>query len=192
MKRKLFFVAMAFVLCVSVSAVNAAYIVDLNPSSTTVGFGETFTIDVVLSITGGDLDLTSAGLDFTYEPSLVSLTDFVLGSNPPVDPTLSFLPDPASPPGQINGFGAGTFSSLTDNTLLATMTFAADSMSGLALFDGIASNDTGGWFDLAFSQVDITGVTVNGTSVNVVPIPGAFLLLGSGLAALVGLRRKLS
>ena len=55
MKRKLFFLSLAFVLCFSVSGVQAAYIVDLNPSATTVGFGETFTVDVVLSITELDL-----------------------------------------------------------------------------------------------------------------------------------------
>jgi hypothetical protein len=190
MKRKLFLLSLAFVLCFSVSGVQAAYIVDLNPSATTVGFGEIFTIDVVLSITGGDLDLTSAGLDFTYEPSLVSLTDFALGPNPPVDPGFSFLPTTTTP-GQINGFGAATFSSFSDNTLLATMTFAADSTIGLADFGIIASNSSGGWFDTVPNPVDIADVTVNGTSVNAVPIPGAFLLLGSGLIGLVGLRKKL-
>ena len=48
------------------------------------------------------------------------------------------------------------------------------------------------WSDSLGVAITAPGVTNGSIQVNAVPIPGAFLLLGSGLIGLVGLRRKLS
>jgi hypothetical protein len=56
------------------------------------------------------------------------------------------------------------------------------------LFDADVTG--GGWFDGNGDPLDLGTVTLSGTSVNIVPIPGSILLLGSGVLGLVGLSRR--
>jgi hypothetical protein len=83
------------------------------------------------------------------------------------------------------------FSAGIDGTgTIGTVNFQVDPLTSLGTLTDIAltiSTKSGGWFDAAGGPIT---PTLTGASVNVVPIPGSILLLGSGVLGLVGLSRR--
>jgi hypothetical protein len=198
MKRKLFLLSLAFVLCFSVSSVQAITTIDLVPEFASVILGDPINIDVVLN-TDYPNGISGGGLSFTYSDPFVNYigsTDVDAATDVPgVDDTTGNITNwvfgtpftlPPTPP-----FSGGPFT-------LATLAFDSTAV-GTALFDLSLVFDPGGfgpvWFDgLGAEITDFSTFAPAGTSVaiNAVPIPGALFLLGSGLIGLVGLRKKLS
>ena len=199
MKKKLFLLSMVFVVCVSVSAVQAAIVsIDLNSlSGPSVSLGDQIDIQVLLTT---DTALLGGGLDFSYTAGLVNLFNFATGTA--VDPSL-VIPPNTSTPGQVLNYEFSNFSGIAGSSqLLATMTFDTTAV-GTAVFNpfvdsasaglGLDGAYTGGWFDNNLSPItDFVDFTVTGTSVEItaVPIPGSILLLGAGLMGLVGVKRR--
>jgi hypothetical protein len=184
----------------SLLPVNAA-IISLVPQESTVLLGDNIVIDV--KIDSSDLISTGA-MDLSYLSGLVGFSSFVFG--PDVDNTLSGAPD-STTAGELDDFNFTSANSdgVTAGTL-ATITFTTGSSIGTADFDVLLETvffAGPAWFwgstgdsrqFKEISSADLASFTFNGTSVNVnnVPIPSTILLLGGGLAALVGLRRRRS
>jgi hypothetical protein len=158
---------------------------DVNP---TVTVGDTFIMTIVgNSFTDGS---SGGGLDISWTAGILNLQSI----NRTFPGDMKFGQD-----GTINNT-AGTLSDLsvssfdgTDNTSfdIAQLTF-------LALAPGSSTNtitidSVDKWYDYDFNPISPDPATIGGSvTVNAIPIPSTVLLLGGGLAVLVGLRRRKS
>ena len=82
---------------------------------------------------------------------------------------------------------AGSIATL-ESTLRSSLGFFAFLLDGVTLGVGTFSNESGNRIDIA--GINSTGEFTESFTTAATPIPGAIWLLGSGLAGLVGLRRK--
>ncbi len=139
--------------------------------------------------------LQSMGFDFVYDPAAIRVeagtgSETAIGTN-------WFIPGPVeTSPGVLQMTGGRIGGLVGDNIKLATIDLSCLAPTGITelfLFD----SDRGGTYD-DFVLVDGTlldGDLAGGIKlgeINQVPIPGAIWILGSGLVALVGLRRRFS
>ena len=185
MKRNLFFLSLAFVLCLSVSSVNAASL-SLLPANQAVIPGSQVAID--LGFDFSDDTAFGIGMILTADPSSVlSLVSYTMNStfDALVDDAFTTLPTETTP-GTFGTLGFGDFGGITGMHTVGTYLFdvssAATGSVDLSMALDSFATDSG-------NPPDLIGASIN---VNAVPIPGALLLLGSGLIGLVGLRKKVS
>lgn len=166
------------------------------PDTQTVDIGDPVTVDVFASNPGGTL---IGAYDFfvTYEPDVLTLNNVVFGSvlGGPLD---SFQDDSESPTGTVN---VSELSSVTDltplqsgnvNVLLFSMTFDTDRLGTSTLtFSENILGVAGGFLGDENGQAIMLDSVGTG-SINVVPVPGAIWLMGSGLLALYGFKNRRS
>jgi hypothetical protein len=168
----------------------SAATVFLDPSATTVGVAETFTITAKGSgftdgVAGGNITLI-------WDPTVIEATstlDQIIATAPTGFSDLGFpLPDSTLVSGQLD-LDLGSFSSTTSAFDWFTIGFIAIAPTPTTVVD-ITSNI---WLDGAtFLEIDIAGVTdLNATvTVSAVPVPAAAWLFASGLIGLVGVARR--
>jgi hypothetical protein len=156
----------------------AAITVYFSPQDPVVPVGETFTVDLLADMPTDTV--LGWGLDVSFDPSVLSLVE---------PPAIGPLWTPA--PFTMDGDGlAGLAFPLPitgNNILLATLKFEALDPGLSDLLAGATLGDLTEGFPLAtggFAQVNYTA-----GSVNAVPVPGALLLFGSGLAGLLEIGR---
>lgn len=146
----------------------------------------------------------AGGLDLFYDISILRYNgDFAFDPWFPTDPFFSrpgetgdpddcsiVAADGCSVPGEINGIAFGSFTGLAASgpTLVGTLSFTGMEL-GTSLLT-MTDNDTpaGAWF-----ATDASGpldVAYGSAEVNVVPIPAAAWLFGTGLLALTGVARR--
>ena len=193
MKKLLVLISALFLVLGTFGLAGAANIT-LSPLDTFVTAGDSFSIFIVgEDFTEGAGGSIGGGLNFAWDPSLVALAA--------VDPVLLTFPGDAT----FGGLGAidiaaGTLTGLSVTSFngtdlasfdIATLNFIAGGVPGTSFAD-ITVSIADVWADSLGAVITAPGVTNGSIQVNAVPIPGAFLLLGSGLIGLVGLRRKLS
>lgn len=169
------------------AAANAATL-SLIPSDTSIILNDSVSLDVVISGIGS----TSVGgfqLDLDFNDAVVSLDNYSFSSylgapssifdasNPVDSDTFTLAVTSLLPPGGFNQ---------PDSFSLATLNFTGIGL-GESLFSAgnILVSD-----DFALYEIDITSVSGASVEVNPVPVPAAFWMLGSGLFALYGIRRK--
>lgn len=164
------------------------------PSETTIEIGDALQVDLIAELTTGE-SLLSWGLDFSFSPSILSMT-----TDPVVNAALWNPSSTGAPDGDgLNGFfnlsgmmPAGSPSG--SDFLLASLFFIAidDGTSDLiAGYDQYPFEGFFAGFGGQINQIDFqtSSLTVNPSGGAPVPEPATFLLLGTGLAGVLGFRR---
>ncbi|WP_419660787.1 uncharacterized protein Dvar_11940 [Desulfosarcina variabilis str. Montpellier] len=159
--------------------------------TTAPAMADSYSVDITISNLG-DFNLASFDLDVTYDSSLLTFSDYTL-----TEELGSFTgPDPISPDAEDWSWGdyaLGTvnlavvsylddLSSQPDTFTLATLSFSGDESA----LDAISIS----YLDLSDDFGDPIPVSVNGTHINVVPIPGAIWMALPGLLGIIGVRRR--
>jgi hypothetical protein len=166
------------------SPARADAILTLEPSTGVAQPGDTVTFDLFISDV---LDLYSFQFDLAYDPSVFSLsavdqgsflgdsttTDFLPGFSDPILGTVSF----------IGGLIIGNSPGVSGSGILATLTFTAVGLADPSLLT--ISNIL--LYDSALQPLNFTA---SGASVSTVPEPSSLALMGVGIAALYGRRRR--
>jgi hypothetical protein len=189
-KKIVLMLVFAFVFCLSIGAAHAAT-VSLVPTPQSVAPGGNFSFTLPYDFTSPAVGVLGGGVDLIFDYAVLKYQKLYLNATILSQVDASFSSDPVYVPlGAVNGWNFGSFSGLTGTGTIGTLNFQVDPLASIGASDNIAmsvSTTSGGWFD-----TDGNGITptLNGATVNVVPIPGAIWLLGSGLIGLVGLNRR--
>jgi hypothetical protein len=188
MRNLLSIIITAIVLCMSTNIVQAS-IVTLSPEKTDWLLGEQVKIDVILDVESDAL--FAGGLDFFYNTTQLDYLSFAFDAafNTASD---AFIQSPTEGPlGSILSLQFSRSSGNYSNGLIGTLTFDTFT-TGTGFGISVAENALYGGF-VADGPVEIDPSFINASvDVNAIPIPSTILLLGGGLAALVGLRRRKS
>jgi hypothetical protein len=151
----------------------------------------TYTVNdtVRLSIDGTSFAETADGVGVTvsWDPTILTYSGIAF-ANPPWDTT--FVNNSNVTNGILDTVLAGSTSGAADNFQLAEITFTALSIGSTDVLIGTS----GGGCVPGACGVFSGGTTIltdfNPANVNVVPIPAAIWLFGTGLVGLLGMRRK--
>ncbi len=174
------------ILALTAYPARAAISVSLEPSSSIVRVGETFTVDILADITSIDA-IVGWGMDLSFNSLILShnpLTDVLIGPSFNAAPTLDgdglagLMPFSPLPVTGVSG----------DDVLLATLTFQAAQTGTAGLLGGFTIGDpTEGFVQLGGGQVD---VAISSALVQVIPAPTAAVLGLVGLVAVVTVKRR--
>ncbi|MDM8522465.1 VPLPA-CTERM sorting domain-containing protein [Desulfococcaceae bacterium HSG8] len=157
-----------------------------DPSDSVIGIGGMTDVDIVVSGLEND-DLGTFDFNVNYDNSVLDFNDYTLGTG------LGDISDYDALNWGDGNLG-GTIH-LRELSLLDDLSFQSDSFALATLsFTGIGMGNS----PLSFPEDPILGdfsgdsLSANPESgnISVIPIPGSLWLLGSGLAALAGIRRK--
>jgi len=176
MKTQLLRLIAATALLFSTGGVVLADTVDFNPGTKDVGVGDSFSVDIA----GDFTELSGGVIDLGFDSAILRVDSVV------IDPYWDFLPEGGGPAvGDVwpeigfdvfvNDPATGTFTIATIN--LTALALGSSSLSVLAASEFFSTSDT------------LSPTRIDGT-VNVVPVPAAVWLFGSGLLGLVGVARK--
>jgi hypothetical protein len=160
----------------SSSGVALADTVGFNPSASIVAPGDTFSVDIVgidfTELSGGVIDL---GFD----------SDHVQINEVRIDPYFDFLPDGGGPAAGDVWPGIG-FDVFVNDPAVGDFTIATIDLTALSGTSNLVVLDSSEFFSTT-AQLD---PTLTPGTINLVPVPAAVWLFGSGLLGLIGVARK--
>lgn len=164
------------------------------PTSQSVVIGNQVAVDVIVSNPDGTL-VGAYNFFVNYEPDVLTLNDVAFGVALG-GPSNSLQDDTESPAGSVNVSELSLLADLsplqngTDDVLLFSMIFDTNMLgtSPLTFSENIAGLAGGFLGDEAGQAIVLESVGTG--SVNVVPVPGAIWLMGSGLFALYGFTKR--
>ena len=184
MKKVLVTTAFTLAMAVSAQAATLSFLPDYD----SITVGETISVDVEISGLES-VDLAGFDLDVSFDDSVLDFTGYTLYDE------LGAIPaDAWDLSNGDDGFGT---INLAEMSWLWDLSGQSDSFTLATLtFEGLEV----GCSDLTFTYADLSDdwgdvITIDSlgdgsVDVNPVPLPGAVWLLGSGLAGLVGLKRR--
>jgi len=178
---------------IRVPASQSAVFLGFSPGSTAFSNGDALSLDIVVSGLDADFEIVSAfDLNVNYDSSLLSFTGATFGSDLGANTSSDMFDFSADAYADYDDSMMGTvnlwsLSWLSDTELEAIQ---GDSVTLATLdFDALGSGDTADALSFGFGPgQDIKGL--NAEPLDIVPEPGTFVLLISGLACLVGLGLK--
>ncbi len=182
----------AAAVCMLAAGAQAASI-SVEPDSTTVVVGNTVSLSIVADFT--DEPTIGGGFDVFFDSAALAFVSFefldaaVVGDDP------DFRREPDQLDGELNGIGFGDFDGWSGPATVAVIVFQALEVGPTSISLGINEGgppDQPGPFYPAAGGIDPQAVSFNGAQIDVaaVPIPAGFVLLGSALLAVGGLRRR--
>lgn len=172
--------------CLILSGQAMAYTISINPVPQTIHGGESTTVDINLALSGSEF-LNYFNLELSFDNAILGFNE--TSSTTLGDTNLDYVSGFTDIGNYIAFDGINLINPLSNGTFtLASLNFTGIGLgtSLLTLADGQVS----GGLDLSPNFDLLEAITPATANVNVVPEPGTFLLLGLGLAGLVGYRRK--
>ena len=149
--------------------------------------GEVITLDLVMDFSGPGEGILGGGFDINWDADAFDFVDYAsAGLGEP-----SFARDPDVEPGRLFSGAFGAFGGLSGPDLVATITFQVNNPAP-GLYTFLPSGTTGIGGPFISSEDFVTPIVPDyvGVGVYIMPIPAAAWLFGSGLLALIGLRRR--
>ena len=166
------------------AVVNAATVgIDIRPSVTTVGLGETFNADVYFT---GDQFYAVSDIELMFDSSVIRFDDWSPGTG-----ILSFSPTTSFPMSESAPF-SGNLADTGGGLLLASVNFTAIDFGLSTLSVDPASFlmfTAAGEFD-AGAEYNIADIVFTSAEVRVVPLPAAVWLFTTGLVGMFGFSRR--
>jgi hypothetical protein len=158
--------------------------ISLSPGHQDVMVGNVFPVTLSFDFTGGTAVL-GGGVDVSYNNSVIDFVSFTYNPALAIDPDFSRAPDDM--PGEVNGISFGNFGGLSGTGVVGTLQFKALALGQTPLTLADNNSPAGPFFDVAAKQVTMN---YQNAHVNVVPIPAAVWLFGSGLLGLLSVARR--
>jgi hypothetical protein len=162
----------------------AAVIVSLQPESPTVAVGESFKVGLFAALEPGDY-IDWYDINVGFEVGKLGFNKYMLGDNMSNDSEDFSMGDLGNGFANVAQLAWGDVSDQAGSILLASLWFDALAFGQTILGFGDVQLNYG-----TREYQEGNGLSLEGANVNVVPIPGAVWLLGTGLIGLLGLRRK--
>jgi len=184
MKRAILTLCATLLLGGLAARVDAASI-SLTPQAQTVDAGGSLLLDLTMDFS--DDPTVGGGVDIFYDASKLTYVGFVFNSGWGNDAFYNRQPDNIA--GELNGLAFGSDVGVSGPATVGTLTFTAGPGQWTTALTMAANDSPAGGFYSA-RTFTLQTVSYQGATASTVPLPGAVWLLGSGLAAMVGLRRR--